>query len=194
MSPTRSTPSVRRALALIVGALLTVLFAAAVTAGSEGPRHAHGTFVDASGSAIGWLRLAEDAHGVVHVNVQVQGLSTGLHGIHIHAVASCLAPTFASAGGHYNPLSHQHGLENPNGPHAGDLPNLIVDEDGHGRLQARTDRVTLTAGRATLFDGDGSAFIIHANRDDQVTDAGNGGSGARIACAVIVADEPGPGG
>ena len=123
----------------------------------------------------------------MHVNVQVQGLSTGLHGIHIHAVGSCVAPTFASAGGHYNPLAHQHGLENPNGPHAGDLPNLIVDETGHGRLQARTDRVTLTAGTATLLDGDGSAFIIHANRDDQVTDAGNGGSGARIACAVIVA-------
>ena len=141
-----STPSVRRGFALIGGPVLAVLFATAVTAGPEGPRHAHGTFVDASGSAIGSLHLTQDARGVVHVNVQVQGLSTGLHGIHIHAVGSCVAPTFASAGGHYNPLAHQHGLENPNGPHAGDLPNLIVDETGHGRLQARTDRVTLTAG------------------------------------------------
>jgi Cu-Zn family superoxide dismutase len=189
-----STPSVRRGFALIGGPVLAILFATAVTAGPEGPRHAHGTFVDASGSAIGSLHLTQDARGVVHVNVQVQGLSTGLHGIHIHAVGSCVAPTFASAGGHYNPLAHQHGLENPNGPHAGDLPNLIVDETGHGRLQARTDRVTLTAGTATLLDGDGSAFIIHANRDDQVTDAGNGGSGARIACAVVVPDESRPGG
>ncbi len=188
-----STPSVRRGFALIGGPVLAVLFATAVTAGPEGPHHAHGTFVDASGSAIGSLHLTQDARGVVHVNVQVHGLSTGLHGIHIHAVGSCVAPTFASAGGHYNPLAHQHGLENPNGPHAGDLPNLIVDETGHGRLQARTDRVTLTARTATLLDGDGSAFIIHANRDDQVTDAGNGGSGARIACAVIVPDEPRPG-
>ena len=54
-----------------------------------------------------------------------------------------------------------------------------------GRLNATTDRVTLTDGPATLFDADGSAFIIHANPDDQVTDVGNGGSGARIACAVI---------
>jgi Cu-Zn family superoxide dismutase len=194
MSPLPSGPSLRRGFALIVGPLLAVLFATAVTAGPEGPRHAHGRFIDASGAEIGSLHLAQDAHGIVHVNVQVQGLSTGLHGIHIHAVASCVAPTFASAGGHYNPLTHQHGLENPNGPHAGDLPNLTVDEDGHGRLQARTDRVTLTAGVTSLFDGDGSAFIIHANRDDQVTDAGNGGSGARIACAVVVADEPRPAG
>ena len=134
-----STPSVRRGFALIGGPVLAVLFATAVTAGPEGPRHAHGTFVDASGSAIGSLHLTQDARGVVHVNVQVQGLSPGLHGIHIHAVGSCVAPTFASAGGHYNPLAHQHGLENPNGPHAGDLPNLIVNETGHGRLQA-TDR------------------------------------------------------
>ena len=69
----------------------------------------------------------------------------------------------------------------------GDLPNLVVDANGQGRLNARTDRVTLTDGPATLFDADGSAFIIHANPDDQVTNVGNGGSGARIACAVIVA-------
>ena len=188
-----STPFGRRGFALIGGPVLAVLFATVVAAGPEGPRHAHGTFVDASGSAIGSLHLAEDARGVVHVNVQVQGLSTGLHGIHIHAVGSCVGPAFASAGGHYNPLVRQHGLQNPSGPHAGDLPNLVVDAEGEGSLNAKTDRVTLTSGVATLLDGDGSAFIIHANPDDQVTDAGNGGSGPRIACGVIVAGEPRPG-
>ena len=93
------------------------------------------------------------------------------------------AAAFAWAGGHYNPIGHQHGLDNPNGPHAGDLPNLVVDVEGRGTLNAKTDRVTLTSGIATLFDADGSAFIIHANPDDQVTHAGNGGSGPRIACA-----------
>ncbi len=127
------------------------------------------------------------------MNVQVHGLSAGLHGIHIHAVGSCTAPSFGSVGGHYNPFVHQHGLKNPNGPHAGDLPNLVVDASGHGRLQAKTDRVTLSPGLATLFDGDGSALIIHANPDDQVTNVGNGGSGARIACGVVLAGEPGPG-
>lgn len=189
-----SKQSVRRGMALAAGPALAVLFATAVAAGpAAGARHAEGTFIDATGSEIGWVDLTEDASGIVHVNVQVDGLSAGLHGIHIHAIGSCVAPTFVSAGGHYNPLSHQHGLENPNGPHAGDLPNLVVDVSGHGRLQARTDRVTLSAGIATLLDGDGSAFIIHANTDDQVTDVGNGGSGARIACAVIVAGEPTPG-
>ena len=86
--------------------------------------------------------------------------------------------------------SRTHRLENPTGPHAGDLPNLIVNRDGDGQLDGRTDRVTLSDGAATLFDADGSAFIIHANPDDQVSDRRrrNGGSGARIACAVVDAD------
>jgi Cu-Zn family superoxide dismutase len=179
--------SIRRTSALLAGPLLAVALATTVAAGPAAAPHARGTFVDASGASVGWLRLTEDRRGDVHVNVHVKGLAAGLHGIHIHAVGSC-TPTFAAAGGHYNPLGHQHGLENPSGPHAGDLPNLIVNDDGVGHLGASTDRVTLSGGAATLFDADGSAFIIHANPDDQVTDAGNGGSGARIACAVVVAD------
>ena len=178
--------SVRRTSALVAGPLLAVALATTVAAGPPAAPQARGTFVDASGASVGWLRLTEDRRGDVHVNVHVKGLAAGLHGIHIPAVGSC-SPTFAAAGGHYNPLGQQHGLENPSGPHAGDLPNLIVNDDGVGHLDARTDRVTLSEGGATLFDADGSAFIIHANPDDQVTDAGNGGSGARIACAVVVA-------
>jgi superoxide dismutase, Cu-Zn family len=179
-------PSIRRSLPLVGGTVLSLVLAGTVLASPAGPRHARGTFVDATGATIGTVRLSEDRHGIVHVNVKVRGLSAGLHGIHIHAVGSC-SPDFLAAGGHYNPLGREHGLENPGGPHAGDLPNLVVDQHGHGRLHATTDRVTLTAGPATLFDADGSAFIIHANPDDQVTNVGNGGSGARIACAVIVA-------
>ena len=179
----------RRRVAIVAGPVLAVLLATSVAA-DPGERQAGGTFVDATGSVVGWLVLNEDRRGDVHVNVHVKGLAPGLHGIHIHAVAAC-GPTFAAAGGHYNPLGQQHGLDNPAGPHAGDLPNLVVNDDGVGRLAARTDRVTITAGPATLFDADGSAFIIHANTDDQVTDtgpSGPGGSGARIACAAVVAD------
>lgn len=189
MPSTPSMSSVRRGIALVIGPAVALLFATAVAAGPAGALHADGTFIDASGSEIGSLHMTQDAHGIVHVDVKVEGLSSGLHGIHIHAVGSCAAPTFASAGGHYNPLGRQHGLENSNGPHAGDLPNLVVDAEGHGRLHARTDRVTLSAGLATLLDGDGSALIIHANPDDQFTDVGNGGSGPRIACAVVHAGE-----
>ena len=169
-------------------ALLVMLNAGAVAGGAP---HAGGAFVDAAGNTIGWVGLVEDGAGTVHVNVHVAGMTPGLHGIHIHAVGAC-GPTFAAAGGHYNPLGYQHGLDNPAGAHAGDLPNLIVNPEGVGHLDARTGSVTLSAGPTTLFDATplavGSAFIIHANEDDQVTDATNGNSGARVACAVIEAD------
>jgi Cu-Zn family superoxide dismutase len=160
-------------------------------AAGDGAEHASATFIDATGATVGWASLVEDSTGIVHVNVHVEGLSPGRHGIHIHGVGTC-APTFLAAGGHYNPLGDQHGLDNPEGPHAGDLPNLTVNPHGIGHLDATTDRVTISAGPVTLFDttpgAEGSAFIIHANEDDQVTDATLGGSGARIACAVIHAD------
>jgi len=161
---------------------------AAVAAASAAPaRHASAALVDATGASMGSIQLVEDATGRVHVNVHVAGLAPGRHGIHIHAVGAC-SPDFLAAGPHYNPFGRQHGLENEAGPHAGDLPNLVVNTAGVGRLVASTDRVTLSGGPATLFDANGSAFIIHANQDDQRTDATNGGSGARIACAVVLAD------
>lgn len=168
-----------------IGALVAMVASPVVSAGPA--RHAVAAFVDADGAAVGWARLVEDARGTVHVNAHVEGLAPGRHGIHIHAVGAC-APTFAAAGGHLNPGGRQHGLDNPDGPHAGDLPNLIVNGEGVGHLNATTDRVTLGGGVAALFDIDGSALIIHANEDDQVTNATNGNSGARVACAVIQRD------
>jgi superoxide dismutase, Cu-Zn family len=182
--------SIRRSLVAAWAGLALLVMVSAGTA-ATGAAHAGGTFIDATGQAIGWVRLVEDATGRVHVNVHVAGLTPGLHGIHIHAIGAC-SPTFAAAGGHYNPLGHQHGLDNPNGAHAGDLPNLIVNAEGVAHLNATTDRVTISPGPTTLFDSTplavGSAFIIHANEDDQVTDATNGNSGARVACAVIEAE------
>jgi Cu-Zn family superoxide dismutase len=181
--------SIRRLLVAVVPALALVALASATAVGAA--TQAGGTFVDTGGNSIGWVRLVEDATGVVHVNVKVEGLAPGNHGIHIHAIGAC-SPTFAAAGPHYNPLGFQHGLLNPFGAHAGDLPNLIVNEDGIGRLDTTTQGVTISGGPTTLFDQTpgavGSAFIIHANEDDQATDATNGNSGARVACAVIEAE------
>ena len=181
--------SVRRMVAVVVPVMALLVLTAATSA--AGARQAGGTFIDVSGNPVGWVQLVEDAAGTVHVNVKVSGLAPGKHGIHIHAIGAC-TPTFAAAGPHYNPLGHQHGLLNPNGAHAGDMPNLIVNEDGMGRLNATTDHVTISPGPTTLFDTTpgavGSAFIIHLNEDDQLTDATNGNSGARIACAVIEAE------
>lgn len=183
--------SVRRAIIAAWAGIAVLVMATAGSAIGRSASHASGTFVDATGQTIGWVRLVEDATGMVHVNVHVAGLTPGLHGIHIHGVGAC-APTFAAAGGHYNPLGLQHGLFNPNGAHAGDLPNLIVNGDGIGHLDATTSGVTISDGPTTLFDSTasavGSAFIIHAMEDDQKTDATNGNSGVRVACAVIEAE------
>jgi superoxide dismutase, Cu-Zn family len=174
----------------VLGAAMALAGAFAVQSLAGGASQASAAIIDASGAPIGWARFVQDATGIVHVNVHVKGLTPGLHGIHIHAIGAC-GPTFAAAGGHYNPLTRQHGLLNTAGAHAGDLPNLIVNAEGVAHLDATTDRVTLTNGPTTLFDTTlgavGSALIIHANEDDQQTDATNGGSGGRIACGVIVA-------
>lgn len=143
---------------------------------------------DATGRVVGTARL-EQVGDVVHIVLEMTGMPPGVHAVHIHAVGRCDPPDFASAGGHFNPGRRQHGLLNPQGPHAGDLPNITIDADGTGRLETVTERVTLGSGPTTLFDADGSALVVHASSDDFKTDpAGN--AGARIACGVIVKAEP----
>jgi len=145
---------------------------------------AHAVVMSSAGARVGTATLTQDASGMVHVQMNVAGLPPGTHGVHIHAVGSCVAPAFASAGGHFNPESKHHGLNNPSGPHAGDLPNMTVDASGNGEYDARTSRVSLTPGANSLFDADGSALVIHAAADDNMSDpAGN--AGARIACGEI---------
>ena len=148
---------------------------------------AYSTIVNASGETRGTAEMWQDADNVVHVEVQVTGMPAGPHGIHFHAVGSCestSAGAFAGAGAHFNPLGRQHGLDNPAGPHAGDAPNLTVNANGIGRASFTTDRISLTEGSTSLFDADGSAIVIHAAADDQISQpAGN--SGARIACGVV---------
>jgi Cu-Zn family superoxide dismutase len=142
--------------------------------------------MDAQGNEVGTAELDQEGNGV-RIKVDVKGLPAGSHGIHLHMVGTCTAPDFASAGAHFNPTSKQHGLSNPNGPHAGDLPNLEVAADGTGEAELTNDRVILGEGVNSVFDADGTAVVIHADADDQVTDP-SGNSGARIACGVIQKD------
>lgn len=115
------------------------------------------------------------------------GIPAGEHGFHFHAVGDCdAAAAFESAGDHFNPAAHQHGLKNPEGPHAGDLPNVAAAEDGSVAINLTTDLISLTEGDpAYVFDTDGTALMLHADPDDMKTDP-SGNSGDRIACAVVV--------
>jgi superoxide dismutase, Cu-Zn family len=142
---------------------------------------------NASGTPIGTAQISQDGSGTVSVDIASISLPAGQHGIHFHDVGKCdgtTTPPFSTAGGHYNPMAKEHGLQNPNGPHAGDNPNITIPASGIGAVSFTTNRVSLTPGPTSLRDADGSALVIHAGADDQVSNpAGN--SGARIACGVV---------
>jgi Cu-Zn family superoxide dismutase len=135
--------------------------------------------INASGQTIGTVRAWQTAGGVTF-RVIASGLPHGVHGVHVHAVGKCDPPDFASAGPHWNPTGKKHGMSNPAGPHAGDLPNVVVK--ANGVLGATL--VLSAASMSSLIDADGAALVIHAAADDNMTDP-SGNSGARIACAVL---------
>lgn len=153
---------------------------AACATPSDAPSSALSTpLLGSSGQPIGTVRMWETP-GAVSFRVEGNGLSVGRHGIHVHAVGRCDAPAFTTAGSHWNPASRKHGLSNPQGPHGGDLPNVPVAANGTLR-----ETVVLTgATLAALRDADGSALVLHAGEDDNVTDP-SGNSGDRVACAVL---------
>lgn len=144
--------------------------------------------MNTDGEEIGTVTLTEGPTGVA-MDVDVTGLEPGEHGMHFHETGVCTAPDFKeSAGGHFNPTDKQHGLDNPDGHHAGDLENLVADEDGNAKVNVTTDEVTLEEGEDhSLLDEDGSALIIHEGADDNMTDPA-GDSGTPFACAEITTD------
>jgi Cu/Zn superoxide dismutase len=124
----------------------------------------------------------------VEVTVTVTGLKPGAHGFHLHAVGTCEAPGFTSAGGHFDPGPHGMTDADANHPfHMGDLPNLVADAGGKATLKAITTRVTLGPGPISVFDTDGTAVIVHANPDQGVTAESKAGlsGGPRVACGVV---------
>ncbi|MDP4503092.1 superoxide dismutase family protein [Nonomuraea turcica] len=155
---------------------------------------------DVDGKSVGSLRVDSGDAGTSKITVAVSGLPAGYHGFHVHTKGVCdprstdpsTGSPFFSAGGHFDLGSGSH----PD--HSGDLPALLVSSDGAGNATTATDRFRVEQ----LFDGDGSAIIIHAGRDNQANipdryrqtngKAGpdnetlkTGDSGGRIACGVI---------
>lgn len=166
-----------RVFAALLGVLLVGLPATA------GAQSAKAELKDAQGKVVGTATLGEVAGGV-KIALKASGLKPGDHGLHIHAVGKCEPPAFTSAGGHFNPGNKKHGKQNPEGAHAGDLPNLKVGADGTGSIEVTAGGVTLKGGAGSLFQPGGTALVVHADPDDEKTDP-TGNSGARVACGVI---------
>ena len=167
--------------------LSLVLLAACVPMAAPDVPVTTSNLVSSSGAVIGTVRVFSEPTGVT-LRIDAAGLPPGIHGVHVHTVARCDPPDFKSAGAHWNPTSRQHGHQNPNGWHAGDLGNLGVGADGRlvagllvpgARLTGRDYGTGLI-----MHDYDGTSLVIHAKADDERTDP-SGNSGDRIACAIL---------
>lgn len=166
--------------------LIFILVSGSAWAGGGKALQARADLMDPDGKKIGTAVLTEQADGVKLV-LKVSGLTPGKHGFHLHENGICTPPEFKSAGGHYNPFHKQHGSANPQGMHAGDLPNLEVSPNGAAEVTTVITGTSLAGGPASLFKEGGTSIVIHAAPDDYMTDpAGN--AGPRVACGVVVKD------
>ena len=141
------------------------------------------SLVDSTGANVGLVTFS-DSGGTTQLSVSVTGLTPGTHGMHVHETGTCTPPDFQSAGAHFNPDGKEHGRLNPDGPHAGDLPNLVVEADGSADTTLAVSGRLLTEGPISMLGTQPRALVIHADPDDEKTDP-SGNSGARVVCGVI---------
>ena len=129
----------------------------------------------------GTVRFTEAADGKVTVSIEIEGLTPGQqHAWHVHEFGDCSAPDASSAGGHYNPDGHDHGLPEKNPKrHAGDFGNMLADAQGKAKASLVVDNLSVARKSGVL----GRAVIVHAKADDGNQPVGN--AGPRLACGVI---------
>ena len=144
----------------------------------------HVDLKDAKGNSVGMAMISPAKGGGVSIDLDVHGLPPGEHALHFHAVPKCEGPDFTSATGHFNPAAKKHGMQNPEGPHAGDMSNFTVDAKGNAKTTITNKNVTMGAEPNSIYANGGTALMIHGAADDMKTDpAGN--AGPRIACGTI---------
>ena len=151
----------------------------ASTHAASAAEQASAAMMNANGESVGAVTLRETPQGTL-LHAKLENLPAGAHAFHVHAVGVC-EPPFKSAGGHFNPTGKKHGIDNPDGMHVGDMPNIHVPDSGALEIEVLNTQLRLDA---SLFDEDGAAIVIHDGPDDYVTDPA-GAAGPRIACGVI---------
>jgi Cu-Zn family superoxide dismutase len=169
----------------ILAATTALALSALTLAGAQGDRKAATAEVkDAQGKVVATAKF-KGVKGGVQLSVKATGLPAGVHAIHIHTVGKCEGPAFTTAGGHFNPAKKQHGMMNPAGHHAGDMPNFTINAKGTGTYKTVIQGVTLAGdGETSLFHSGGTSLVIHEKEDDMKSDpAGN--AGPRLACGLV---------